>query len=140
MILRIVIAILSSLFLNVSNQDLKRKEILESSIGYLLTTYKKQDEGLSVILYDETLNDNPSGRTGKTLIADAVSELRKLVTLNGKEFDNKGNFPYDTINLDDNVICFDDMERKFKYESLFSIVTGNLTLKKKFQQTYCYSI
>jgi len=120
--------------LNVSNQDLKRKKILESAVGYLLTTHKKQDEGLSVILYDETLNDNPSGRTGKTLVADAVGELRKLVTLNGKEFDNKGNFPYDTISLDDNVICFDDMERKFKYESLFSIVTGNLTLKKKFQQ------
>ena len=119
---------------NVSNQDKKRKKILECAMGYLLTTHKKQDEGLSVILYDETLNDNPSGRTGKTLVSDAISELRKLVTLNGKEFDNKGNFPYDTISLDDNVICFDDMERTFKYETLFSIVTGNLTLKKKFQQ------
>ena len=120
--------------LNVSNQDKNRKEIIECAMGYLLTTHKKQDEGLSVILYDETLNDNPSGRTGKTLVSDAISELRKLVTLNGKEFDNKGNFPYDTISLDDNVICFDDMERTFKYETLFSIVTGNLTLKKKFQQ------
>lgn len=119
---------------NITNNETKRKEVLESAIGYLLTTYKKQDEGIAVILYDETLNDNPSGRTGKTLIADAISQLRKLQTLNGKEFDNKGNFPYDTVSLDDNVICFDDMERTFKYESLFSIVTGNLTLKKKFQQ------
>src|SRR5690606_1463632 len=112
----------------------KKKEVLESAIEYLLTTYKKQDEGIAVILYDETLNDNPSGRTGKTLIADAISQLRKLQTLNGKEFDNKGNFPYDTVSLDDNVICFDDMERTFKYVSMFSITTGNLTLKKKFQQ------
>jgi len=119
---------------NVTNKDEERKLILECAIGYLLNTYKRQDEGLSVILYDETLNDNPSGRTGKTLISDAISKVRKLVTLNGKEFDNKGNFPYDTISLDDNIICFDDMERKFKYESMFSIVTGNLTLKKKFQQ------
>lgn len=119
---------------NVCNNDSKRKLILECAIGYLLNTYKKQDEGISVILYDETLNDNPSGRTGKTLISSAVGQLRKVTTLNGKEFDNKGNFPYDTISLDDNVICFDDMERKFKYETMFSIVTGNLTLKKKFQQ------
>src|SRR5690606_26590778 len=119
---------------NITNNETKRKEVLESAIGYLLTTYKKQDEGIAVILYDETLNDNPSGRTGKTLIADAISQLRKLQTLNGKEFDNKGNFPYDTVSLDDNVICFDDMERTFKYESMFSITTGNLTLKKKFQQ------
>jgi hypothetical protein len=120
--------------LNISNKDEKRKMILESAIGYLLSTFKKQDEGLAIVLYDETLNDNPSGRTGKTIISKALGAMRKLVTLNGKEFDNKGNFPYDIVNLDDNIICFDDMDRTFKLETLFSIMTGNLTLKKKFQQ------
>lgn len=116
---------------NVSNKDDNRKLIIETAIGYLLSTYKKQDEGLAIIFYDETLNDNPSGRTGKTLISKALSNCRKLVTLNGKEFNNKGQFPYQTINLDDNIICFDDMERNFKFESLFSIITGNLVLNKK---------
>lgn len=119
---------------NICNKDVDRKLILECAIGYLLSTYKKQDEGLAIVLYDESLNDNPSGRTGKTIISKAISMMRKLVTLNGKEFDNKGNFPYDIVNLDDNVICFDDMDRNFKLEMLFSIMTGNLTLKKKFQQ------
>ena len=119
---------------NICNKDENRKIILECAIGYLLSTYKKQDEGLAIVLYDESLNDNPSGRTGKTIISKAISMMRKLVTLNGKEFDNKGNFPYDIVNLDDNVICFDDMDRNFKLEMLFSIMTGNLTLKKKFQQ------
>lgn len=116
---------------NVCNKDEKRKLISETAIGYLLNNYKKQDEGLAVIFYDETLNDNPSGRTGKTLISKALGHCRKLVTLNGKEFNNKGQFPYQTINLDDNIICFDDMERSFKFETLFSIITGNLTLNKK---------
>jgi hypothetical protein len=116
---------------NVSNKDEKRKAIVECAIGYLLNNYKKQDEGLAIIFYDETLNDNPSGRTGKTLISKALGNCRKLVTLNGKEFNNKGQFPYQTINLDDNIICFDDMERSFKFETLFSIITGNLTLNKK---------
>lgn len=119
---------------NICNNDPQRKLVLECAIGYLLSTYKKQDEGLAIVLYDESLNDNPSGRTGKTIISKAISMMRKLVTLNGKEFDNKGNFPYDVVNLDDNVICFDDMDRNFKLEMLFSIMTGNLTLKKKFQQ------
>ena len=117
--------------LNISNQDESRKIALETSIGYLLNTFKKQDEGLAIVYYDETLNDNPSGRTGKTLISKALGHLRKMVTLNGKEFNNKGQFPYQTINLDDNIICFDDMERSFKFETLFSIITGNLTLNKK---------
>ena len=117
--------------LNVSNQEQKRKLIIECSLGYLLNNYKKQDEGLAIVFYDETLNDNPSGRTGKTLISKALGQCRKLVTLNGKEFNNKGQFPYQTINLDDNIICFDDMERSFKFESLFSIITGNLVLNKK---------
>lgn len=116
---------------NVTNGDPKRKLIVETALGYLLNNYKKQDEGLAVVFYDETLNDNPSGRTGKTLISKALSHCRKLVTLNGKEFNNKGQFPYQTINLDDNIICFDDMERSFKFETLFSIITGNLTLNKK---------
>jgi hypothetical protein len=117
--------------LNVSNNDENRKLITETAIGYLLNNYKKQDEGLAIVFYDETLNDNPSGRTGKTLISKALSHCRKLVTLNGKEFNNKGQFPYQTINLDDNIICFDDMERSFKFETLFSVITGNLTLNKK---------
>ena len=116
---------------NVSKKDEKRKLVTECAIGYLLNTFKKQNEGLAIVFYDETLNDNPSGRTGKTLISKALAQMRKLVTLNGKEFDNKGSFPYQTINLDDNIICFDDMERTFKFESLFSIITGNLTLNKK---------
>ena len=116
---------------NVCNKEEKRKLIVETALGYLLNTYKKQDEGLSIVFYDETLNDNPSGRTGKTLISKALGQCRKLVTLNGKEFNNKGQFPYQTINLDDNIICFDDMERTFKFETLFSIITGNLTLNKK---------
>lgn len=116
---------------NITNNDSRRKLVLECSLGYLMNTHKKQDEGLAIVLYDETLNDNPSGRTGKTLISKALSNVRKLVTLNGKEFNNKGQFPYQTVNLDDNIICFDDMERSFKFESLFSIITGNLTLNKK---------
>lgn len=116
---------------NVSNKDEKRRLIVECAIGYLLNNYKKSDEGLAIVFYDETLNDNPSGRTGKTLISKALGNCRKLVTLNGKEFNNKGQFPYQTINLDDNIICFDDMERSFKFETLFSIITGNLVLNKK---------
>lgn len=116
---------------NISQKDEKRTLTLEVAMGYLMNTFKKGNEGLAIILYDETLNDNPSGRTGKTLISKAIGHVRKLVTLNGKEFDNKGQFPYQTVNLDDNVICFDDMERRFKFETLFSIITGNLTLNKK---------
>ena len=119
---------------NISNKDENRKKTVEVALGYMLNTYKKEDEGITVIFYDETLNDNPSGRTGKTLISKAISQCRKLKTLNGKEFNNKGQFPYQTVELDDNVICFDDMERTFKFETLFSIITGNLVLNKKNKQ------
>lgn len=52
---------------NVCNKE--EKLIVETALRYLLNTYKKQDEGLAIVFYDETLNDNPSGRTGKTLIS-----------------------------------------------------------------------
>lgn len=116
---------------NVCNQNEERKNVLECSLGYLLNTFKKQNEGVSIILYDETLNDNPSGRTGKTVISKALGEVRKITTLNGKEFNNKGQFPYQTVNLDDNILVFDDLTRNFKFEELFSVITGDLTLNKK---------
>lgn len=116
---------------NISNKDVDRKKTLESSMGYLLNTHKKQNEGVAIILYDETLNDNPSGRTGKTVISKALGEVRKITTLNGKEFDNKGQFPYQTVNLDDNILVFDDLTRTFNFEALFSLITGDLTLNKK---------
>jgi len=116
---------------NISNNDADRKKMLECSIGYLLNTHKKEDEGVAIILYDETLNDNPSGRTGKTLISKGLQQLRKSTTLNGKSFNGKGQFPYDIVNLDDNILVFDDLERTFKFDSLFSIITGDLTLNKK---------
>ena len=116
---------------NVCNKDKERILALETAMGYLLSTYKKQNEGVAIILYDETYDDNPSGRTGKTVLSKALGELRKTTTLNGKEFDNKGQFPYDTVNLDDNILCFDDLTRKFEFEALFSVITGDLTLNKK---------
>jgi len=116
---------------NVSNNIPERKKTLECSMGYLLNTFKKQNEGVAIILYDETLNDNPSGRTGKTVISKALGEVRKITTLNGKEFNNKGQFPYQTVNLDDNILVFDDLTRNFKFEDLFSVITGDLTLNKK---------
>lgn len=116
---------------NVSNADANRKLVLERAIGYLINGYKNQDEGLAIILYDETLNDNPNGRTGKTIISNAIKEVRKLTTLNGKEFNSKGQFPYQTVNLDDNVLCFDDLDRSFNFEDLFSVITGDITLNKK---------
>lgn len=117
--------------INVTNNEADRLKALECSIGYLLNSYKRQDEGVAIVLYDETLNDNPSGRTGKTVVSKAISELRKVTTLNGKEFNSKGQFPYQTVNLDDNVLCFDDITQNFSFEELFNIITGDLTLNKK---------
>ena len=116
---------------NLSAQDKERKTALESAMGYLINGFKKGDEGKALVLTDQTLNDNPSGRTGKTVISHALGQIRKVTTINGKAFDGKSQFPYDTVSLDDNIICFDDMDRNFKFESLFCIVTGDLVLNKK---------
>ena len=116
---------------NVTNGDSARKEALQCAMGYLLTSFKKQNEGLAIVLYDETLNDNPDGRTGKTLISKALSQLRKLSTLNGKQFNQGGDFAYQTVTLDDNILCFDDLDRNFKFEEMFSVITGDLILNKK---------
>jgi len=65
-------------------------------------------------------------RTGKSATALEIAKLydaKKVLFLTKKR-------AIKSIQ-DDNIICFDDMERSFKFETLFSIITGNLTLNKK---------
>ena len=51
--------------------------------------------------------------------------------IDGKQFDFNKNFAYQTLNADTQVLVFDDVEKSFNFESLFSIITEGITIEKK---------
>lgn len=108
-----------------------RYNSFQTAIGFLLHAYNSNATGKAIVLNDEIISDDPNGRSGKSLVSVAIGHMRRLNTLNGKEFDFKGNFPYSSVKNDCQVLLFDDVKRGFPFENLFSVITQGIELEHK---------
>jgi len=115
----------------ICGDDIERIKTMESTIGFLMHGYKNLSYCPAVILNDEVISDNPEGGTGKGLFMNALSQMKKLVVIDGKAFAFERSFPYQTVSADTQILCFDDVKKNFDFERLFSVVTEGLTLEKK---------
>ena len=113
---------------NISNNE---PIAIECAIGYLLSTYKNKMNNKAIILNDEVISNNPEGGTGKGVIVQGIKQIRKVSILDGKTFDDKKSFPYQTVTPETQVLVFDDVKKNFDFESKFSIVTEGMTLERK---------
>jgi hypothetical protein len=104
---------------------------LECVIGYMLCTYKNRSNNKAIILNDEVISDNPEGGTGKGVFVQGLSKIRNTSIIDGKQFDNKKSFAYQTVNLDTRILVFDDVKKNFDFESNFSLVTEGITIERK---------
>ncbi len=116
---------------NICGNDEARVKTLESTIGFMMHGYKNLSYCPAVILNDEVISDNPEGGTGKGLFMNALSQMKKLVVIDGKAFAFEKSFPYQLVSADTQILCFDDVKKHFDFERLFSVVTEGLTLEKK---------
>jgi hypothetical protein len=97
----------------------------------MLHAYKNLSYCPAIILNDEIISENPEGGTGKGLFMNALSQMKKLVTIDGKSFNFEKSFAYQLVSADTQILCFDDVKKYFDFERLFSVVTEGLTLEKK---------
>lgn len=119
-------------FINlVAGKDPDRVRSLYSVIGYLLHSFKNPSDNKAIIFNDEIISDNPNGGSGKGIISNALSHIKRVTTLDGKQFDFDKSFPYQTVSADTQVLVFDDVKKNFSFENLFSLVTEGITLEKK---------
>jgi hypothetical protein len=116
---------------NINGADSDRILAMESTLGFLMHGYKNLSFCPAVILNDEVISDNPEGGTGKGLLMNALSKMKKLVVIDGKSFAFERSFAYQLVSADTQILCFDDVRKHFDFERLFSVVTEGLTLEKK---------
>jgi hypothetical protein len=116
---------------NINGSDENRISAMESTLGFLMHAYKNLSFCPAVILNDEVISDNPEGGTGKGLLMNALSKMKKLVVIDGKSFAFERSFAYQLVSADTQILCFDDVKKHFDFERLFSVVTEGLTLEKK---------
>lgn len=114
--------------LNISNNE---PLAIECAIGYLISTYKNRSNNKAIILNDEVISENPEGGTGKGVFVQGINQIRKTSIIDGKLFDGKKSFPYQTVSLDTKILVFDDVVKNFNFEEKFSLVTEGLTLERK---------
>ena len=113
---------------NISNEN---PEPFERTIGYLISTYKNKTNNKAVILNDEIISDNPEGGSGKGLFVQGLQQIRNVSILDGKQFDDRKSFPYQTVSSETHILVFDDVKKNWDFESKFSLVTEGITLERK---------
>lgn len=116
----------------VSANDDERTKSLELTLGYLIHTYKDKTDQKAIIFNDQEIDDNPNGGSGKSLVLTSLSHFRKLIKIDGKAFDpKKSDFVYQRVNLDTQILSFDDVKKNFNFEQLFSLITEGITVNRK---------
>lgn len=116
----------------VSDKDTARISALETTLGYLIHTYKDKTDQKAIIFNDQEIDDNPNGGSGKSLMLTALNNLRRVVKIDGKSFNpGKSDFVYQRVNLDTQILAFDDVRRNFDFEQLFSLITEGITVNRK---------
>lgn len=118
----------------ISDKNVQKYNTIKSTIGYFLNNYKNPRTNRAVILNDSVVNgENPEGGSGKGLYFRALSYMKNLVVIDGKTFDPKGTFAYQTVSLDTQIILVDDVPKGYKFETQFSLVTDGMTIEYKGQ-------
>lgn len=115
----------------ISNDKPGRIKTMESTIGFLMHGYKSLSYCPAVILNDEVISANPEGGTGKGLFLLAVAQIKKVDEEDGKLFSFKNNFIYQKVDIDTQLVIFDDVVKNFNFEKLFSLITQGITIEKK---------
>jgi hypothetical protein len=116
---------------NITKNDNARFRSITTSIGYLLHGYKDKSNVPAVILNDEVISDEPAGGTGKGIIADCLKQFKNVVPIDGRLWDVKDRFRFQDVSVDTDIVFFDDCEKNFPFEKLFSIMTEGIQIETK---------
>jgi hypothetical protein len=117
----------------ICNKDEKKFTSLRSIIGYILHRYWSPSLTKIPIFLDETVNgtDEAQGGTGKTIICLALEHIRNMVTIDGKSFKPGGDFRFQQLDLDTEILFIDDLDRHTSFEFCFSIITAGIEVNQK---------
>lgn len=118
----------------------KRKEALMLTIGYLLHSYKDPAVSKAVIFQDEEIpmiKGIANGGTGKSLIAKFIGQYRNISLKGGNGIDKMNtNFLFDLVDMDTELVVFDDASQEFPFEVIFPYVTGPMEINKKYMPRF----
>ena len=99
--------------------------------GYMLQGSKRQSTARAWLLYDIRTGNN--GRSGKTIIGNAIGKIRSVVTIDGKQVDLKNRFAFQTVLPWTDIVFIDDPSKYMSLVPLFNMISGDLSADRKNQ-------
>jgi DNA primase len=103
-----------------------------TAIGYLLHTFKDPSKEKAVVAMDgvESEVGESEGRTGKSLMGQALNKVLNTAYINGKNFEND-RYPWEEVDERTDLIFIDDVNPNYNFELLFPQITGKFQVEKK---------
>jgi hypothetical protein len=109
---------------------------LKSIIGYCLNRYRTSNNARTVIFEDNEQTGEANGGTGKTMLVEAMAQLRQRVQIDGKRFDPTKDFAWQRVTKQTNIILIDDIASSFRFSDLFNVITGGISVNRKNKPEY----
>lgn len=115
----------------ICDKDPDRIKSARSIIGYLLHSYKNKAKLWSIVLGDEDMSEDANGGTGKGLFWQGISKFKELCKIDGKGFNFTSQFAFQRVQKSTQIILFDDIDKSFDFEKLFSVITEGIPVEYK---------
>lgn len=97
--------------------------------GYMLQGTKRQSTARAWLLYDIKAGNN--GRSGKTIIGNAVGHIRSVAVIDGKRIDLNDRFAFQNVQPWDDIIFIDDPAKNTSLVPLFNMISGTTLADRK---------
>jgi hypothetical protein len=120
---------------NISNQLSDRINSFQSIIGYLLHRFQNPVKSKAIVLLDGTINEINivSGGTGKSLFAKALSFMRLVCDISGKDFDSRNTFSFQRVTPQTNIVAINDIKENQNFELFYGRITDGFTINRKYK-------
>lgn len=106
-----------------------------ANLGYLLTSHKSESEAWATICLDSAMTENAeacNGRSGKSFYINAIAKLAKTFTIDAGNTSFKDpRFLFDGVTSDTGLVFIDECPRKFNYNFIYGMVTGDFRVEEK---------
>jgi len=104
------------------------------AIGYLLVDFKDPNTAKAVIGMDGKQSEVgiSNGRSGKSLLGEAIRQVKPTVYINGKKADiDSDQFIWNEITEKTQIVFIDDVRPGFNFETQFANITGDWAVNYK---------
>jgi len=116
-------------FQNVTGPSKENRDRAMWYYGYMLQGTKRQSTARAWILYDIRTGNN--GRSGKTIIGQAIGKIRSMVIMDGKNIDFRNRFAFQMVEPWTDVVFIDDPSKYMSLVPLFNMISGDMAAEKK---------